>query len=446
MPTYSAEEKARLVAAWAATPWGQKGLLAEREGFPLNRLSDNVKRWSARELAAKCARPACSNPTGPGQDYCSRGCAGTVRRTPDDLSTPLSRFLERKRAELHLNRADFARLMGVSPQRLTNWLKGRSSPQAATYERIRQLFPDAPSSSPSLGAVERRHFLADSPGALELHDHVAWYGDGRRSLNRLAVHLFTIGARRGERMMFVVEDPDPGRLGGLPDLDGLLARGDLQLAAVGDVYQGGSQFDPAEQLAIFGEALDAALDQGYRGLRVVAENTPLVTGSHADVERWLAWEQLTDDFQAARPVLGVCFFDTTRIPPARLRDLASIHPVISPTEDDPEFRIFQDRGVIRVTGSLDAFSVERLRRVLSTTPSRGNLVIDLGHADFVDHRALHVLGQQGGPDTHVEIRNASPVLRRLWGIFEDQAAGEAGADPYDRTGDTLGQRGSPMRA
>jgi len=59
----------------------------------------------------------------------------------------------------------------------------------------------------------------------------------------------------------------------------------------------------------FEGVLGEALAHGYRGIRVVADNTPLVRGDDESFRRWLAWEQLTDRFQSKSMVTGVCFFD-----------------------------------------------------------------------------------------------------------------------------------------
>ncbi len=144
MPNYTPAEQARLIAAWETTPRGGKAALAEAEGFSLDRLSDNVKRWSRARRVTTCQGPDCERPAPDGQQYCSRRCAGSVHRTPDHFTTPIDRFIYGKYRELGTTRAEFAEIIGVSPQCLTNWLKGRCSPQDKTYERIRLLFPDAP--------------------------------------------------------------------------------------------------------------------------------------------------------------------------------------------------------------------------------------------------------------------------------------------------------------
>lgn len=146
---YPEEERIRLIAAWNVTPWGQKGALAKAEGFSLSRLGENVRRWSQHEQLFLCGRQGCANPTSSGQLYCSRRCAGAVHRTPDQVDTPLGRFLLDKLTELKITRAELAQRLGVSPQSVTHWLKGRCRPDASACERIQELFPDAPAGARS---------------------------------------------------------------------------------------------------------------------------------------------------------------------------------------------------------------------------------------------------------------------------------------------------------
>src|SRR5262249_24036087 len=82
----------------------------------------------------------------------------------------------------------------------------------------------------------RRELGGRGAEALEPHDHVVWFGDGREDLYALARSALATGAERNEKLMFVARDPDPELLGALPDLDRLLERGQLELAATDDVY------------------------------------------------------------------------------------------------------------------------------------------------------------------------------------------------------------------
>lgn len=264
----------------------------------------------------------------------------------------------------------------------------------------------------------RRHAVVEDAATLRVRDHVAWSGDGPEGLHRLAADVFGAGARTGERMMFVAEDPDPDLLAVTPDLRRLLADGVLEVASLDAVYGSSGAFDPDQQLATFTEALEAALADGFTGLRVVADNTPLVRGGDQDVATWLAWEQITDQFQATRPVLGVCYFDRQQLTPERLRDLASVHPVVSASAALPEFRVFRDDDALWISGGLDTFAVDRLRRVLSTTPRHPEIVVDVSQCDVINHHALLVFEEHANSGTSIRLRNASSAARRVWELLQ----------------------------
>lgn len=123
--------------------------------------------------------------------------------------------------------------------------------------------------------------------------------------------------------------------------------------------------------------MEAALTDGYRGIRVVADNTPLVADPHA-MGRWLEWEHLTDRFQAARPMLGVCDFGRTQVAPDQPIGLATLPPVLGLlTDDRPPFQLYADEGVVKVVGNL-----EGTRPAAPRQPHPPSGVVGAQHADY----------------------------------------------------------------
>jgi hypothetical protein len=257
----------------------------------------------------------------------------------------------------------------------------------------------------------RRQYTSDDPRSLQPHDHAFWSGNGADDLYDLANAVLAAGARRNERLLFVAIDPDPGRLGGVGDLELLLARGQLQLRAVDAIYGASGTFSHMRQLETFEGVLEEALAAGYSGIRVVADNTPLVadTGEEGYLS-WLRWEQLTDQFQATSQVTGICYFDGEALDDERLTDLAALHPFRAADAVQPAFTFFSDDGAVAVTGALDLWSAERFKRTLATTPGDQSLVVDLSRAEFVDHRALLALNDVASAARPVRIRGATRVV------------------------------------
>lgn len=271
--------------------------------------------------------------------------------------------------------------------------------------------------------MRRREASIDDAGVLEPHDHVAWVGSADE-LDSVASAAFADGARRGEKLLFVAEDPDPARLGGVDGLEGLLTTGQLELLAVDAVYGTGKAFSASAQLATFEGVLADALADGYRGIRVVADNTPLVRGDEESFRRWLAWEQLTDRFQASSMVTGVCFFDRAALSGERRADLAALHPVRCASIADPPFSVFSDGNAVSVTGTIDGLSAERFGRILGTVPVDRPLVVDLSGSESVDREALLVLAHSASADLPLRVRG-NGHLRELVSVV-------GGATPHLR--------------
>ena len=259
----------------------------------------------------------------------------------------------------------------------------------------------------------RRQVRVNRADAIEPHDHVAWYGDGADDLYALARVALAAGVRRGEKLMFVAREPQPAFLRGIGDLDRLLERGQLEVVDVDEVYGSSHSFSAAEQLATFEGVLEEALAAGYTGIRVVADNTPLVNGDDDDFHRWLQWEQITDRFQARSNVTGVCYFDRGVLDARRQSDIAALHPVRAESSVEPPFSLFADGDAVSVTGALDAWSAEQFRRVLDTSPGADALVVDLSHAEYVDHRALLALNEVASAERPVRIRRAPGIVQRM---------------------------------
>lgn len=259
----------------------------------------------------------------------------------------------------------------------------------------------------------RRQLRVHRADSLEPHDHVAWYGDGADDLYALASVALAAGARRNEKLMFVAHDPDPDLLGDPSEFERLLAVGQLEVADIGEVYGSWSSFDAADQLATFEGVLADALERGYSGIRVVADNTSLVNGDEKGFRRWLAWEQVSDRFQSQANVTGICYFDRGILSEDRQSDLASLHPVCGESTVEPSFSFFVDGDAVAVTGALDAWSAEQFRRILDASPEGSALVVDLSHAEFVDHRALLALNSIATAERPVHIRRAPSILREM---------------------------------
>ena len=238
------------------------------------------------------------------------------------------------------------------------------------------------------------------------HDHIGWAFAGPAGFAALARPFLAEGAARGERLMYVAADPDPA------DVAGLAGPETLQVASIAEVYGPSGIVDAPAQRATFAAALADALAAGYRGIRVAADNTPLVTGEDR-LAAWLRWEVVADRFMSEHQVTGLCAFDREKADVDRLRHLATLHPLSSADSPIPQFRLFAEAGDLRVEGDIDPLAVSQLRLALDQLPPGTGVLIDLASATLRGRTALADLEYLGGDGVAITIQGGPAAIGEL---------------------------------
>jgi anti-anti-sigma factor len=272
----------------------------------------------------------------------------------------------------------------------------------------------------------RAHGLVTDVPEAGAADHVCWVYDGDDdAFDRAIGRFLTGGLDRGERLLCVgdrVIDSLHRGSTGLADVDALIADGTLQTLSLGDVYDAAAEVVPEEQLAYYDAATRRALDDGYQGLRVVAEVSALA----ADPARRPAlvrWEHLADDYIASGSGFTAMCAYSGELARAARDDVTSVHPLVHAPGGAPAFQVFfDDDGGVALTGSVDTFSADRLARVLAFSPARPTgVVLDLGRIEFMDVAACRVLARWARDLTTrsvpVELAGCSALVRRMWQIL-----------------------------
>ena len=219
------------------------------------------------------------------------------------------------------------------------------------------------------------------------HDHIGWVFTGPDGFAALARPFLAEGAARGEKLVYVTEDPGPD-IAGLVDVIGWDA---LQVASIAEVYGASGVVDAASQRATFAEVLAEALAAGFTGISVAADNTSLVT-DEARLKAWIEWEVVADRFMSAHPVTGLCAFNRDKIDVDRLRHLATLHPLSPAASPVPQFRLFADAGDLCVEGQIDSLAVGQLRLALAVLPPKTGVLVDLAVATLRGRKTLASLG------------------------------------------------------
>lgn len=209
--------------------------------------------------------------------------------------------------------------------------------------------------------------------------------------------FLTGGLDAGEKVIYVGDAPAP-RLPGLrhrrAGANHAVGTGQLRLLPRQAACLSRGTFDPGRMRAVIGEEIVAALDQGYRSIRLTAEMSWVLTGP-AGLTSMLRSESGFEVAMAADvPLMAICQFDRRRCLAGHLDVLGDVHP-ISVTAD-PEY----DDGVLRITrshapaglrlgGELDATRHDALMTALA--PLAGlhtDIHLDLAGVRFLDLGAL----------------------------------------------------------
>lgn len=241
------------------------------------------------------------------------------------------------------------------------------------------------------------------------HDHIGWIFAGASEFAALAEPFLAEGAKRNERLVYVADDPDTTRFGQWKDA---LPPGTITGATIAEVYGPSGIVDAARQRATFAEMLAEALAIGYSGIRVAADNTPLVLDAER-LEAWLRWEIVADHFMSENPVTGLCAFDNTRIDPTTLQHLATNHPMWPADSDQPPFRLFSSDSDLWLEGEVNAHAVDQAKIALQNLPPRTGVVVDLTSTPAVTSDALTALRQLCETGASVTVRGATELVRKL---------------------------------
>jgi len=229
------------------------------------------------------------------------------------------------------------------------------------------------------------------------HDHIGWVYAGPAAFAALARPFLEEGASRNERLLFVVEDPGAAEFS---ELVGVFDPEVLQVLSLVEVYGPSGVVDATRQRATFVGALNDALDQGYAGIRVAADNTTLVSSAER-LEAWIRWELMADRMMAESRIIGLCGFDRERVAIDRLRHLATLHPLSSAAEPRPQFLLFAEEDGLYIEGEVDSFAVEHVWLALEVLPPKTRVVLDMTRAHLRGKTARASLGRLA--DAGVEV-------------------------------------------
>lgn len=262
-------------------------------------------------------------------------------------------------------------------------------------------------------------------------DHVSWVYSDLAGLRAACVDTFTEGAARGQQLVYIGNrDHDDLRadLAGLEDRDAMLETGRLRIHTIAELYGVTGTFEPLAQVEAFRSEAQRAVGEGYTGLRVVGDVTDIVRNP-ALQETFLDYELALESMYAETPVLGICAIDRRRVGD-RWREVSCLHRIQHVDDGQPTFALTWAHGVVRLSGEVDAASVDELQRLLGAVldMSPDGLEVSLRGLDFIDVAASRVLANAhrrlDGTGRQLVIRDVAPSAALPLEVFHLGGGGE----------------------
>jgi anti-anti-sigma factor len=218
-------------------------------------------------------------------------------------------------------------------------------------------------------------------------DHLAWAVDGPDSLDAALVPFLDEGAVRGERLLCIAadtEDSVASALATLPALERLMDREQLLIRAAGAAYEPLLSGDVWSQVDLFQDEARQAVADGFAGIRVWADVTPLAADQDT-LAHFLDYETAIEKTFREGPATGLCALDVTRAGD-RWGRLSTRHRVRRNWGEAPNLAVELCDNVVEVVGEVDISSVAELQDNLESVQriTTGPVVIDLAQLDFLD--------------------------------------------------------------
>ncbi|NUT99738.1 MAG: hypothetical protein HOY78_47780 [Saccharothrix sp.] len=245
------------------------------------------------------------------------------------------------------------------------------------------------------------------------HDHLCWsYAETTDFLARVREYLAE-GLQLGQRVRYTAVGASADALAGIEGVEKALSTGAVQIAPLDDTYSG----EPEDQVRAYAAATEEALADGYTGLRVAAEATPLVS-TPTKLTAFLRYEHLVDRYMARRPFSAMCGYDTTVLHEDAVTQLAGVHPCAN---RPAPLRLHAAPGgeVVELGGEVDAAGHDLLGSLLERIDGEGDLVVHAPDLAFIDHRGLLLLAdsarRRGGP---LVLRTRAAGVARLVDLLD----------------------------
>ena len=270
----------------------------------------------------------------------------------------------------------------------------------------------------------RRTGFVEAVEGLSSHDHVCWVFGTPEEFRSVAGRFLADGLAGGQRVLFSAEWAGGGDLDGIDGFAAARRGGAAQVRDLGG-YGGAAHIDPDLQVRTYAEATGQALADGFTGLRVAADVTPLVA-SVAARAAFARYEFLVDGYMARHPMSAMCGYNRGALGEGAVAEMAGMHPLAPPSLTPLRLFAADPRvtgATVALAGEVDIAGRAQLRTALDRVrlvPDGGTVTIDARELTFIDHWGLTCIAdhvRDRGATTELLVGRRSPVPM-LAGLLE----------------------------
>jgi hypothetical protein len=187
-----------------------------------------------------------------------------------------------------------------------------------------------------------------------------------------------------------------------------------------DAVLGGAPLDPAAVYAMLRTVAVTAREQGYRGLRLVADMDWMVpTPGPAETA---AYELLLDQVVTDLGATVVCAYRAEHFDADTIAEAVAVHPsTLGPVAVEPGFRFWNVGGdVWEVSGDVDLFNADAFARALATaTKGVSSIRLRTSGLRFIAVAGVGALGEvtHFRPDLRIVVEGASASFLKCWTLL-----------------------------
>ncbi len=268
----------------------------------------------------------------------------------------------------------------------------------------------------------RAHGVLDRVAGLGVSDHVCWDYSSDEDFFGPGLAWVSDGLDLGVKVMYVADKSEHWMMDDLRALGGKALRardrGALEIRPLADIVSHGD--DPDTHLATYDELTRRASADGYTGLRVLAEVTPLVRdpSNHGPHTRW---ERLLDRYIVDHPLAALCAYDRRLLGNETTSALSCVHPLRRGRSNGSTFSLFATHDGLYLDGDVDTFQAALLDRTLAERTDQDELVIHIGPNTFLDAAATTVLAEHAqrarAEGRTVRLTDGNETVRRVWDLL-----------------------------